>query len=186
MSHSEKNPWKITKSKTAYDNPWIKVTHNEVLNPAGNEGIYGVVHFKNYAVGILPLDTHLNTYLVGQYRFALDSYSWEIPEGGCPESTDILATAKRELKEEVGLSANKWAPLMTMHLSNCVSNEIAHIFIAQDLTEGIAEPEETEDLVVKKIPFAEVYEMVMNGEITDAISVAAILKVKILLEKGNI
>lgn len=186
MSHSKKNPWKITKSKTAYNNPWIKVVHHEVLNPAGNEGIYGVVHFKNYAIGILPLDADLNTYLVGQFRFALNSYSWEIPEGGCPEGTDILATAKRELKEEVGLSANKWTPLMTMHLSNCVSNEVAHIFIAQDLTEGIAEPEETEDLVVKKIPFAEAYAMVMNGEITDSITVAAILKAKILLEGGSI
>lgn len=186
MSNSEKNPWKITKSKTTYDNPWIKIIHNEVINPSGNEGIYGVVHFKNYAIGILPLDQDLNTYLVGQYRFPLNSYSWEIPEGGCPEKTDILATAKRELKEEVGLRANKWTPLLTMHLSNCVSNEIAHIFIAQDLTEGVAEPEETEELVVKKLSFEEVYQMVMEEKITDSMSVAAILKAKILIEKGVI
>lgn len=186
MPHSEKNPWKITKSETAYDNPWIKITHNEVLNPAGKEGIYGVVHLKNYAIGILPLDKDLNTYLVGQYRFPLNSYSWEIPEGGCPENTDVLATAKRELKEEVGLIANKWTPLLTMHISNCVTDEIAHVFVAQDLTEGIAEPEETEDLVVRKIPFSEAYDMVMNEEITDSISVAAILKAKILIEKGVI
>lgn len=186
MSKSEENPWKVTKSKIAYDNPWIKIIHNEVLNPAGNEGIYGVVHFKNYAIGILPLDKDLNTYLVGQYRFPLNSYSWEIPEGGCPESTDILATAKRELKEEVGVVATQWKPLLTMHLSNSVSDEIAHIFIAQDLTEGIAEPEETEDLKVKKVPFATAYQMVMNEEITDAMSVAAILKAKILMEKGVI
>jgi len=186
MSHSEKNPWKIAKSETVYDNPWIKVTHNEGLNPAGKEGIYGVVHFKNYAVGILPLDKDLNTYLVGQFRFPLNSYSWEIPEGGCPEGTDVLTTAKRELKEEVGLSANQWPPLMTMHVSNCVTNEIAHIFVAQDLTEGIAEPEETEELVVKKVPFLEAYEMVMDGQITDSISVAAILKAKILIDKGKV
>ncbi|MFK7979049.1 MAG: NUDIX domain-containing protein [Saprospiraceae bacterium] len=186
MSNSEKNPWKITKSKTAYDNPWIKITHNEVINPSGNEGIYGVVHFKNYAVGVLPLDQDLNTYLVGQYRFPLNAYSWEIPEGGCPESTNILATAKRELKEEVGLIANIWTPLLTMHLSNSVSDEIAHLFIAQDLVEGIAEPEETEELVVKKLPFAEVYQMVMDGAITDSMSVAAILKAKILMEQGDI
>ena len=134
MTNTEKNPWKITKSQTAYDNPWIKITHNEVINPSGNEGIYGVVHFKNYAVGVLPLDRDFNTYLVGQYRFPLNAYSWEIPEGGCPESTDILATAKRELKEEVGLTANTWIPLLTMHLSNSVSDEIAHLFIAQDLS----------------------------------------------------
>lgn len=186
MSHSEKNPWKITKSQTTYENPWIKVTHNEVINPAGNEGIYGVVHLKNYAIGILPLDKDFNTYLVGQYRFPLNSYSWEIPEGGCPEGTDVLATAKRELKEEVGLIADKWTPLLTMHVSNCVTDEIAHVFIAQDLTEGIAEPEETEELVIKKIPFSEAYDMVMEEEITDSISVAAILKAKILMEKGII
>ncbi len=184
MSHSEKSPWKITKSQTAYENPWIKVTHNEVLNPSGNEGIYGVVHLKNYAIGILPLDKDFNTYLVGQYRFPLNSYSWEIPEGGCPEGTDVLATAKRELKEEVGLIANKWTPLLTMHISNCLTDEIGHVFVAQDLTEGISEPEETEELVIKKLPFTKAYEMVMEGEITDSISVAAILKVKILIDKG--
>lgn len=182
----EKNPWQITNSKQAYNNPWIAVTHNEVINPAGNEGIYGVVHFKNYAVGILPLDKNLNTYLVGQYRFPLQSYSWEIPEGGCPESTDILATAERELKEEVGLTANKWTPLLTMHLSNCVTDEIAHIYIAQGLTEGIATPEETEELKIKKLPFEQVFQMVINGEITDSMSVAAILKAKILLDNNQL
>ena len=186
MSNTEKNPWKITNSKKAYDNPWIKINHHEVINPSGNEGIYGVVHFKNYAVGVLPLDANLNTYLVGQYRFPLKQYSWEIPEGGCPESTDILATAKRELQEEVGLTAKKWRPLLTMHLSNCVTDEIAHVFIAQDLTEGVASPEETEDLVIKKLPFEAAYQMVMEGGITDSISVAAILKAKILMEKGDI
>lgn len=186
MAQQHKNPWKTLKSRVPYDNPWIQIQHNEVLNPAGNEGIYGVVHFKNYAIGILPLDKDFNTYLVGQYRFPLKEYSWEIPEGGCPEDTDILATAKRELKEEVGLTAKKWTPLLKMHISNCVSDEVGHIFIAQDLTEGIAEPEETEDLTIKKVSFEAAYQMVMNGEITDSMSVAAILKAKILLEKGEI
>ena len=184
MSKTEKNPWEITHSKTTYENPWIKVTHNEVINPAGNDGIYGVVHLKNYAIGILPLDKDLNTYLVGQFRFPLNEYSWEIPEGGCPEGTDILATAKRELKEEVGLTAKKWTPLLTMHISNCVTDEIGYVFIAQDLMEGIAEPEETEELVIKKLSFEEVFQMVMKEEITDSISVAAILKTKILLDQG--
>jgi len=186
MSKTEKNPWKITNSQTTYDNPWIKVTHNEVINPAGNEGIYGVIHFKNYAIGILPLDQDFNTYLVGQFRFPLNQYSWEIPEGGCPEGTDILATAKRELKEEVGLTANKWTPLLTMHISNCVTNEIAHAFIAQDLTEGLAEPEETEELVIKKLPFETVYQMVMDGKITDSLTMVTVLKAKILMDKGTI
>ncbi|MEM6320714.1 MAG: NUDIX hydrolase [Bacteroidota bacterium] len=181
-----KNPWKITNSQPIYDNPWIKITHNEVITPAGTNGIYGVIHYKNYAVGILPLDADYNTYLVGQYRFPLERYSWEIPEGGCPEGTSILETAKRELKEEVGLVAAKWTPLLQMDVSNCVSDEICEVFIAQDLTEGEAQPEETEDLTVRKIPFDEAYEMVLNGTIRDAISIAAILKVKILIENGEV
>lgn len=183
-SPSNKSPWTILDTNIPYDNPWIQIQHNEVLTPANTPGIYGVVHYKNYAVGILPLDKDLNTYLVGQYRFPLKQYSWEIPEGGCPEGTDLLDTAKRELKEEVGLTAKKWAPLMKMHLSNCVADEVAHVFIAQDLTEGESEPEETEELVIKKVPFQTAFEMVLNGEITDSISVAAILKAKILLDKG--
>jgi len=180
---SDKSPWTILDTTIPYDNPWIKIQHNKVLTPAGTSGIYGVVHYKNYAIGILPLDKDLNTYLVGQYRFPLEQYSWEIPEGGCPEGTDLLATAKRELKEEVGLTAKEWTPLLTMHLSNCIADEVAHVFIAQDLTEGKAEPEETEELMIKKVPFQTAYEMVLSGEITDAISVAAILKAKILLDK---
>ncbi len=185
-STTDKSPWTIKDTTVPYDNPWMQVQHNEVLTPADTPGIYGVVHYKNYAIGILPLDKEWNTYLVGQYRFPLKQYSWEIPEGGCPEDTDPIATAKRELKEEVGLRARKWTPLMTMHLSNCISDEVAHVFIAQDLTEGIAEPEETEELVVKKVPFQTAYEMVLNGGITDSISVAAILKAKILMDKGEL
>lgn len=181
-----KNPWITKKSITTYDNPWIQVVHNEVITPAGSNGMYGVVHFKNYAVGILPLDKEGNTYLVGQHRFPIDEYSWEIPEGGCPEGTDMLETAKRELKEEVGLTAKKWTPLLEMHLSNCVTDEIAKIYIAQDLTEGESNPEDTEELIVKKLPFEEVFEMVIKGEITDSMSVSAILKAKILLDKGMI
>lgn len=186
MNTKPKNPWITQKSTTTYDNPWIQVIHNEVITPAGSNGIYGVVHFKNYAVGILPLDKEGNTYLVGQHRFPLNEYSWEIPEGGCPEGTDLLDTAKRELKEEVGLEAQTWTPLLDMHLSNCVSDEVAKIYLAQDLTEGESNPEDTEELVVKKLPFSEVVEMVMSGEITDSISVATILKAKILLDKGEI
>jgi len=181
---NEKNPWQTVNSTVKYDNPWMKIIHNEVITPAGTNGIYGVVHYKNYAVGILPIDQDQNIYLVGQYRFPIQEYSWEIPEGGCPEGTDLLATAKRELKEEVGLTATKWTHLLKMHLTNCIGDEVAHVYIAQDLTEGISEPEETEDLTVKKVPFKTAYQMVMSGEITDSITVAAILKAKILLENG--
>ena len=186
MSIHKKSPWKTLKTEIPYNNPWIQVQHNQVLTPIGKEGIYGIVHFKNYAVGILPLDKDLNTYLVGQYRYPLKEYSWEIPEGGCPENTDLLETAKRELKEEIGLHAEKWQYLLKMHLSNSVSDEVAHIFIAQNLQEGEAEPEETEDLTIRKLPFSVAYEMVLNGEITDSMSMAGILKAKILIDKGEL
>jgi len=180
------NPWQILHSEEKYNNNWIKVSEHQVLNPAGGRGIYGEVHFKNIAIGILPLDENLNTWLVGQYRFPLKAYSWEIPEGGGPIGTDPLTNAQRELAEETGLTANSFTEIQRMHLSNSVSDELAIIYLARELSQGDAEPEETEDLAIKKVPFAEAYRMVMDGEITDSMSVAAILKVQILLEKGAI
>lgn len=181
-----RNPWKVLGQKTVYDNPWIQVTEYDVLNPSGGKGIYGKVHFKNRAIGIIPLDEDGNTYLVGQYRFTLSQYSWEIPEGGGPFQEDILESAKRELREETGLLANEWSLLMEMHLSNSVSDEIGYIFLARGLKQEEAMPEETEQLVIRKVPFDEVYRMVEQGMITDSLAVAAILKVKILLLEGKL
>ncbi|MCU7550756.1 NUDIX hydrolase [Chitinophagaceae bacterium LB-8] len=180
------NPWTILGQKEVYDNKWIKLTEYDVLNPSGGKGIYGKVHFKNYAIGIIPLDEHLNTYLVGQYRFVLDQYSWEIPEGGGPIGIDILESAQRELKEETGLVAGEWTKLMDLHLSNSVSDEYGSIYLARDLRQEDASPEETEDLMVKKVPFEEAYQMVEQGIITDALAVTAIMKVKILLLEGKL
>jgi len=178
----EKNPWKTLTQKEVYTNPWINVSHREVLNPAGGEGIYGVVDFKNIAVGILPLDENNHTWLVGQYRYTIDQYSWEIPEGGCPVGTDPLVSAKRELKEETGLVAQDWKPLLEIHPSNSVTNEYGIVYLAKNLRQELAQPEETEDLQIKKLPFTRVVEMVMNGTITDSISMAAILKTKLLID----
>jgi 8-oxo-dGTP pyrophosphatase MutT (NUDIX family) len=175
------NPWTILSARQVYDNKWIGVTEYDVINPNGGKGIYGKVHFKNLAIGALPLDEQGNTWLVGQYRFTVNDYSWEIPEGGGDPDTDPLESAKRELKEETGLVANHWTPLMEMHLSNSVSDEKAYIFLARDLEQREAMPDETERLIVRKLPFEEACRMVENGEITDAMSVAAILKVKLLL-----
>jgi 8-oxo-dGTP pyrophosphatase MutT (NUDIX family) len=174
------NPWKKISSEIKYDNPWINLVEYKVMTPAGTEGIYGKVHFKNIAIGVIALDADDNTYLVGQYRFPLDLYSWEIPEGGCPEGTDWLTAAKRELKEETGFEAGKWTEILQMHVSNSVSDEFAVVYVAQDLIAGAAEPEETEDLKIMKIPFAQAVDWVMNGRITDSISVAAILKWELL------
>lgn len=179
-----KNPWKTLKSKPIYDNPWMSITEHEVLNPSGNLGIYGVVNFKNIAVGVLPLDQDLNTWLVGQYRYPLDQYSWEIPEGGCPAGEEVLIAAKRELQEETGLAAQKWTKILKTHISNSVTNEAGYSFVAQDLTMGQAAPEDTEDLKLWKLPFQEVFQMCLDGKITDSLSVLSIFKVNYLLEKG--
>jgi 8-oxo-dGTP pyrophosphatase MutT (NUDIX family) len=181
----ENNPWQIVDGKEVYDNPWIKLTHYDVINPAGKKGIYGKLHFKNKAIGILVLDEEMNTWLVGQHRFVLDQYSWEIPEGGCSEGEEELEAAKRELLEETGLKASNWRLLMRMHLSNSVSDEVAFVYLARGLTQHEAQPEETEQLSVKKIPFRDACEMVKKGEITDAISIAAITKVQLLLAEGE-
>ena len=182
----EKMPWQTLSSEERYDNKWITVTEHQVINPSGGEGIYGEVHFKNIAIGILPLDKYHNTWLVGQYRYPLKAYSWEIPEGGGPLDTKPEISAKRELAEETGLITDKLTEIQRMHLSNSVSDELAIIYLAQDLTQGEAEPEETEDLKLIKIPFSEAYQMVIAGKITDSMSVAAILKVHIMITKGTI
>ena len=182
----EKNPWVTVESRKIYENNWIGLTEHQVINPSGGPGIYGEIHFKNLAIGILPLDENRNTWLVGQYRFPLKAYSWEIPEGGGPLELPPLDSAKRELLEETGLTATTWTELQRMHLSNSVSNELAIIYIATGLTMGIAAPEETEELVLRKVHFNEAYAMVMDGRITDSMSVAAILKANILIQEGKL
>jgi ADP-ribose pyrophosphatase len=181
MHHPEENPWKITSEENIYDNPWINLTEYQVTNPSGNPGIYGKVHFKNIAIGVLPLDDELNTYLVGQYRFAPGEYSWEMPEGGGPLGTDPLASAKRELLEETGLKANSWTEIQRLHLSNSVSDELSILYLARGLQQFEPEPEDTEQLIVKKMALEEVYGMVCRGEITDSMTVAAVLKVRLML-----
>lgn len=172
------NPWTTITSREVYSNKWIRVTEHDVLNPAGGKGIYGKVHFKNKAIGIIPVDKDDNTWLVGQYRYTLNEYSWEIPEGGGAMDTEPLDAAKRELKEETGLTANKWTLLMRIHTSNSVTDEEGFVFLAEDLIQGEDDREETEaDLVVKKLSLKEAVSMVMDGKITDSISVAGLLKV---------
>ena len=180
------NPWKILGSEVKYHNKWIQVTQHEVLNPNGGPGIYGVVHFKNVAVGIVAMDEAQHIYLVGQYRFPLEQFSWEIPEGGGPLGEDTLDAAKRELLEETGLVARHWTPIVHMHLSNSVSDEYSIIYLARNLEQHTATPEETEQLVVMKLPFDKAWRMIEEGLITDAMSVAAIQKVKWMLADGRL
>jgi 8-oxo-dGTP pyrophosphatase MutT (NUDIX family) len=174
------NPWKTLDTKFIYENPWIKVQEDQVINPKGGRGIYGKVSFKNKAIGIIPIDSEGNTWLVGQYRYTVGEYSWEIPMGGGPTGVDILDSAKRELREETGLLAERWENIMRIHTSNSVTNEEGFVFLAEGLTQGETEHEDTEDLKIKKLPFKEVVALVMNQTITDAISIAGILKVALL------
>jgi len=172
-----KNPWKQLSTREVYQNPWIEVHEDQVINPRGGRGIYGKVSFKNKAIGIIPLDEHQNTWLVGQYRYTLNEYSWEIPMGGGDRYVDPLESARRELKEETGLSAVQWTQIMRLHTSNSITDEEGFIYLARELQAGETEFDETEDLAIRKLHFAEALEMVMEGHITDAISVAGILKV---------
>lgn len=186
MKSEEQNPWTKLSQEVKYDNPWIQVSEHQVLNPAGNPGIYGVVQFKNLAIGIIPIDENGYTWLVGQYRYPLDIYSWEIPEGGSPLGIDPIEGARRELLEETGMAAQELQLIQTMHLSNSVSDEYALIYLATGLSHGEAQPEETEQLRIKHLPFQEAYEMVCRGEITDSMSVAGILRTQLMLNSGEI
>lgn len=177
MVSSRKNRWQTISIQEVYENPWIKLDEHQVINPAGGKGIYGKIHFKNIAIGIIALDEHNNTWIVGQHRYVLNEWSWEIPEGGGPMNTDPLESAKRELKEETGLSAATWTKIATVHLSNSVSDEVGMVFLAENITEGVANLEETEaDMQVKKIPIREALNMVNNEQITDSLSVIGLLK----------
>jgi len=179
----EKNPWKTLNAQEIYENEWIKLTEYQVLNPAGGKGIYGKVSFKNKAIGILPIDTEGNTWLVGQYRYTLEEYSWEIPMGGVPfdESTEVGAL--RELKEETGLVAKRLDFLTKLHTSNSVTDEVGAIYLATDLVQAEPEFDDTEDIRIQKMPFAQALEWVMSGRITDSISMVAILKYARMLEQ---
>lgn len=181
-----KNSWKTLDKSVKYETAWIKVTEHQVINPAGKPGIYGQVSFKNLAIGVLPVDSEGYTWLVGQWRYPLEAYSWEIPEGGGPHGTPPLESAKRELKEETGLIATNYSELCRLHTSNSVSDELAIIYLATGLTQGESEPEESEDLMIRRVLLDEAIEMVMNGEITDSLSVAALLKIKILKDQQRL
>jgi 8-oxo-dGTP pyrophosphatase MutT (NUDIX family) len=173
---NDANPWRTLSSRAVYENPWIGVREDTVIRPDGSPGIYGVVHFKNRAVGVLPVDRDGAIWLVGQHRYPLDAYSWEIPEGGSPETESPEETARRELREETGLVAGRLELVATSHLSNSVCDEVGYVFRATELSEGADDQEGTERIVVRRVKWEEALRMVKAGEITDSLSVIAILR----------
>ena len=167
-------PWRRLARRVAYENPWITVWHDEVLRPDGSPGIYGVVHFRNLAAGIAVLDERDRILLVGQHRYTLDGYSWEIPEGGVAAGEDPLAGAQRELLEETGIVAAEWREMVRFHLSNSVTDEAGVLYRATGLRHEVAAPDVTEVLAVRWVPLAEALAMTRDGRITDAMAIMAI------------
>jgi len=184
--HEQKNPWTVRSRSEVYENDWIRVQHHEVLTPGGRPGVYGTVHFKHHALGVVPIDANGNVILVGQYRFPLDSYSWEIPEGGGPHTVSLLESAQRELQEECGIIAARWQKILGLDLSNSVSDESATVFLAWNLSETEAQPEESEKLEVTRVPFWDAVKRAERGEIRDAISVAALFRTALMASQGEL
>ena len=164
--------WKIVRREKVYESPWISVLHQDVVAPTGKNGIYGTVHFNNLAIGIFPIDAEGFTWIVGQARFVFDAYSWELPQGGGPRGEPPVETAKRELSEECNLAAETFIPLFeNVQVSNCITDELGHAFIACNLSERRGVPDDTEDLTVRRLPVQEVMEMIERGDITDLFTI---------------
>lgn len=179
-------PWGVTSAREVYDNPWVTLTEYQAVAPTGRPALYGKLSFKNRAIGIVPLHEDGTVTLVGQNRFAHANYSWELPEGGAPLDEDPLEGAKRELAEEVGLVAAEWRPLLWMELSNSITDEIAIGFLALGLSPTQTAPDETEDLAVARVPFAQALDAAVTGRMPDSLTVALLLRVHHMAVVGEL
>lgn len=179
-------PWRALEERPVYENPWIRVREFQAEAPTGARTLYGLVGFKNYAIGILPIFPDGRIVLVGQHRFPRADYSWEIPEGGAPVGSDPLEGAQRELREEAGLEAAHWTQVLSFQLSNSVTDEVGFGFIATGLTEAPAEPDPTEALALVRVPFQEALEQALAGHIQDLITVAMLLRAHHMAIEGQL
>lgn len=183
---TRRGPWIVNASRTVYDNPWIQVTEHDVTDPGGNPGLYGVCGVKSVAVGIVPVDAEGHVWLVGQHRFPRDYYSWELPEGGGGRSVPPIDSARRELKEETGLTAATWLEILQTDFTNAISDEIGFGYLAWDLTVGTPDPDPDEKIEIRRLPFAQVLEMVLDGEIRDGFSQNMLMKVDLMGRRGRL
>lgn len=170
------DPWIVKGVSRAFENAWFVVDSHAVIHPHGAEGVYSVVRPRRVAVGVLPIDDEGYVHLVGQWRFPLKRYSWEMPEGGADPGEEPRACAVRELKEEAGLVAGALRPILEMDMSNSFTDEIAMVFLATGLEAGEAQPDPTEVLKRRRAPFLEVLDKVASGYIRDSLTVAAVLR----------
>lgn len=182
----ETDPWRTLSERRVYENPWIAVDHREVLTPGGTPGVYGIVRFRRVAVGVVPIDDEGQVHLIGQWRVPLNEYSWEIPEGGADPGEPPEACAARELREETGLTAARLIPIFKMALSNSSTDERAVVFLATGLKAGAAAPDDTEALAYKRMPFRAALDLALSGAMTDAMTVAGLLRAHHMAVTGEI
>ncbi|HWA00285.1 MAG TPA: NUDIX hydrolase [Caulobacterales bacterium] len=180
------DPWQIVRVRRSYETDWFAVDDHDVINPAGKPGHYGVIRVRRPAVGVLPIEADGRVHMVGQWRFPLKRYSWEMPEGGAEPDEDVELCARRELEEETGLEAGRLQKILEMDLSNSLTDERATLFLATDLTAGEAQPEEVEVLRRQVAPFREILERVVDGRIRDGLTVAAVLRAHHMAVTGEL
>jgi 8-oxo-dGDP phosphatase len=171
------SPWRRDGRIERFANPFFTIYEDQAWNRrAARHFPYGIISFRNRAVGILPLAADGRVWLVGQHRYATGEFSWELPMGGVAPALTLLEGARKELKEETGLVAARWDPLLPrVHLSNSVTDESGAVFLARELSEGAMAPEPSEELWVITTPLAEAVEAALDGRITDSLTVAGLL-----------
>jgi 8-oxo-dGTP pyrophosphatase MutT (NUDIX family) len=178
------NPWKTLSSRKVYENQWIRVREDEVVRPDGRPGVYGVIEIPA-SVGVVALNEAGEIALVGQWRYPLARYTWEIPRGGSQGDPDLLAVAQRELAEEAGVEASEWRRIGSVDVNNGVTTDVQHLFLARGVKAVSAHQDPFEQIAVLWRPFSRAVEMVINGEISEVCSVAAILKVDKLQRRAT-